>query len=81
MTDDSFTYGPIDRTHAFIQWKGTDVCMDFYCDCGVDFHIDAFFAYAIKCPSCGSIWEMPWHLFPRKVKSHDRVIAGELDEE
>jgi len=55
------------RPNAFIQWKGTDVCMDFWCECGEHSHIDAMFAYAVKCWSCGTVWEMPSHVYPRKA--------------
>lgn len=53
-------------THAFIQWKGTDVCMDFWCDCGAEGHFDGDFAYVVKCPACDQEWEMPTFVFPRK---------------
>lgn len=53
--------------HAFIQWKGTDVCMDFYCECGAHCHFDGYFAYAVKCPHCKTIWEMPCYVKPRKA--------------
>jgi len=46
------------RPNAFIQWKGTDVCMDCYCTCGEQFHIDADFAYAVQCRHCGRRFEM-----------------------
>jgi hypothetical protein len=52
-----------DRIH--IQWKGTDVCLDFYCDCGVDSHLDDYGAYAVKCPACGAIYELSG--FAKKV--------------
>lgn len=43
-----------------IQWKGTDLCMDFICpDCGTNSHHDGFFLYTIECPTCGSKWKMP----------------------
>lgn len=45
-------------TNVFIQWKGTDVCLDFHCSCGQSHHIDAYFVYNIQC-TCGKIWEMP----------------------
>lgn len=68
MTDKGFDLGAdIAETHCYIQWKGTDVCMDFRCDCGDGGHFDGYFAYAVKCPGCGAVWEMPSHLFPRKV--------------
>lgn len=53
--------------HTFLQWKGTDVCMDFHCECGAHCHFDGDFAYAVKCPHCGTVWQMPCHMFPRKA--------------
>jgi hypothetical protein len=43
----------------FVQWKGTDLCADFYCECGAHFHIDAEFVYAIKCSACGATYRVP----------------------
>jgi hypothetical protein len=61
VSDYERIYGPSEaalrgQPHAWIQWKGTDVCMDVHCKCGEHFHIDGFFAYSVKCPSCGHIW-------------------------
>ena len=42
----------------YIQWKGTDVCMDFHCMCGNSIHIDDDFVYAVKCLSCNTVWEL-----------------------
>ena len=39
--------------NATIQWKGTDVCMDIHCSCGTHSHLDAEFAYFVRCPGCG----------------------------
>ena len=44
--------------HAWIQWKGTNVCADVYCACGAHFHIDDEFAYHVKCPKCGRLYAM-----------------------
>lgn len=62
-----------EQPHAFIQWKGTDVCMDFHCECGAQCHFDGYFAYTVKCPHCSTVWEMPHHIFPRKagVMTHE----------
>ncbi len=38
--------------NAFIQWKGTDVCGDYYCTCGASWHIDSDFVYFVRCPAC-----------------------------
>lgn len=47
-----------DGPHGFIQWKGTDVCMDLYCECGCHWHIDADFAYFTRCPRCGASYKV-----------------------
>ena len=52
---------------AWVQWKGTNVCMDFHCECGAHCHFDGYFAYTVKCPHCATVWEMPTNLFPRKA--------------
>ena len=38
--------------HGWIQWKGTDVCMDVYCSCGHHGHFDGEFFYYYECPEC-----------------------------
>jgi hypothetical protein len=55
------------RPDVFIQWKGTDVCFDFNCDCGFDGHFDGYFAYQIQCPGCKAIWAMPSTVYPVKL--------------
>ena len=52
--------------YAFIQWKGTDACFDFHCECGEHNHFDGYFAYVVKCAKCSQEWEMPCILIPRK---------------
>lgn len=38
---------------GFIQWKGTDVCLDFHCPkCCTHNHYDDYFAYTIQCGGC-----------------------------
>lgn len=41
-----------DGAHGWIQWKGTDVCMDVRCLCGHQGHVDADFFYFYDCPAC-----------------------------
>ena len=48
--------------HGWIQWKGTNVCMDVYCPCGHHSHIDADFAYYVKCPNCKRVWMTNGHI-------------------
>lgn len=52
MSDDT-------RPDAFIQWKGTDACLDVYCGCGGQFHFDGYFAYELTCGRCGQTYELP----------------------
>jgi hypothetical protein len=52
-------FSPLDGAHVFIQWKGTDVCFDFYCECGAQGHYDGYFAYAALCPVCERTWKLP----------------------
>jgi hypothetical protein len=50
------------KPHGWIQWKGTDVCLDVYCACGHHGHVDAEFAYTIRCPECGQVYETNGHI-------------------
>lgn len=44
---------PEGEAHGWIQWKGTDVCMDVHCSCGTSTHLDGSFCYFIECGACG----------------------------
>jgi hypothetical protein len=67
-----FLDGPDDQEPSvFLQWKGTDVCFDFYCKCGAHCHFDGYFAYVVQCPHCLQAWEMPCKLFPREAPDAD----------
>jgi hypothetical protein len=46
----------VGKPHGWIQWKGTDVCMDVRCICGARGHIDAEFFYHYKCLACGKTY-------------------------
>lgn len=66
---------------TFVQWKGTDVCMDLYCVCGEQFHIDGFFAYAVQCPHCKRRYEMSTRVEMREMSKEENwdgcpVILG-----
>lgn len=43
---------PVGRAHGFIQWKGTDVCIDLRCECGYHGHYDGLSLYFYRCPAC-----------------------------
>lgn len=56
-----------EHSYVFLQWKGTNACFDFYCECGEHCHIDADFAYFIHCDECGRTYRMPSYLYPQEV--------------
>jgi hypothetical protein len=50
------------KPHGWIQWKGTDVCMDIHCECGAHLHIDADFLYEVRCPYCEQAYAVNGHV-------------------
>ena len=48
--------------HGWVQWKGTEVCMDIHCKCGELTHIDAEFASHVKCGKCGTVYFCNGHI-------------------
>ena len=45
-----------DGPAGWIQWKGTDVCIDIHCKCGAHLHFDGEFMYYIECSECGTLY-------------------------
>ena len=64
------------KPHAFIRWKGTSVCADVYCRCGVSGHIDADFFYFYKCPGCGQMYRTGWYVDLYPVESVPETASG-----
>lgn len=62
---------PKGKTNVFLQWKNIKVCFDFTCECGAEGHYDGFFAQRIRCPMCGTVWDMPSTVYPRRVEDGD----------
>lgn len=71
-----------DNQHKFanpsgwIQWKGTDVCADIHCDCGAHYHIDASFAYYVRCPACKGIFALSGHIELLKLSGEELEKFG-----
>lgn len=65
--------------NAFIQWKGTDVCMDAYCICGVSLHIDDDFAYFLKCLSCGRVYEVGVYVKLYEIAAEDATCEPRFE--
>jgi len=57
--------------HGWLQWKGTDVCMDIHCVCGCDSHVHGDFCYHVKCPKCGRIYFCNGHIEFIEVETHN----------
>jgi len=56
----------------FVQWKGTDVCGDFRCTCGLLSHIcGAEFMYSIRCGRCGKRFAIQHTLFLLECKDDE----------
>ena len=63
----------------FIQWKGTEVCLDFTCACGQSGHLDGGFAYYVQCPSCEATYQMGTQVIAKRVVGDLNVPAKVLD--
>lgn len=48
--------------HGWIQFKGTDLCMDVHCKCGQLTHVDGSFCYHVKCGACGTVYMINGHV-------------------
>ena len=47
------------KSNGWIQWKGTDACIDIYCSkCNNRDHIDGTFLYFYTCPECGTVYAL-----------------------
>lgn len=57
-----------DQPHGWVQWKGTDVCMDVHCKCGELTHADGNFCYHVKCGACGTVYMVNGHVEFIEVK-------------
>jgi hypothetical protein len=68
---------PVTPSYGWVQWKGTDVCMDIHCVCGAFGHVDADFVYSLKCGSCGRKYATGQNIklieldTPELLKAHD----------
>ena len=55
-----FDFAANAESNVFIQWKVTNACTDFHCECGSYAHVcDALFMFQIRCRDCGVVWEVP----------------------
>lgn len=64
----------MDETSVFVQWKGTEACLDLHCLCGYHGHFDGLFAYFVGCGQCGRVYEMP-HTFTLTPVDKDEPLV------
>lgn len=57
LEEEVISFSRSEDPHGWIQWKGTDVCIDIHCKCGEISHYDGEFMYHVKCPECKTIYE------------------------
>ena len=72
-----------DRNYAFLQWKGTQVCMDLYCVCGEQWHLDEDFTYAVRCPHCRRVFKVEPYVRIHEVPEdevHSEIIEADPGE-
>lgn len=48
----------IPMPRGWIQYKGTEICIDIHCNCGNSSHFDGDFAYALRCPHCSKVFAL-----------------------
>jgi hypothetical protein len=70
------------KPFGWIQWKGTNVCMDVHCSCGALTHVDAEFFYRFQCPECGSKFAVGQNvlmipLTDEQASGFDDFVVGE----
>ena len=63
----------------FIQWKGTSVCLDFTCPCGVGGHVDAWFAYHLRCTACGAVFQMGTQVIAKRLPDGQAPEGAVID--
>lgn len=69
--------GPFEgEPSTFIQWKGTDVCMDLDCVCGFHSHRDRDFCYSVKCPGCDQIWRLGTQVQLVRITPEQSEVLG-----
>ncbi|SKX81211.1 Uncharacterised protein [Mycobacteroides abscessus subsp. bolletii] len=64
--------------YGWIQWKGTQVCIDLYCSCGACGHLDVDFMYQVKCESCGQHYAVGKRVVLAPMSAED--AAAEMDQ-
>lgn len=68
------------KPYGWIQWKGTDACIDVNCVCGALTHIDADFAYLIQCGECKRVFWPTAFIKLVELTGDDLKLANECND-
>lgn len=62
---------------GWIQWKGTDVCIDIHCSCGCLSHYDGDFMYSIICLKCKQAYIVGQNvaLYPLSIEQVELITS------
>ena len=75
--DDQLSYPQL-----FLQWKGIEICADFWCSCGKSAHVcGEMFVYRIQCGSCGKVFALPSTVELVEVADDDPTVTKRLTTE
>lgn len=64
----------LERPFGWIQWKGTNVCIDLHCECGAHGHVDAEFLYFVRCEDRETAEQMATHLLEPRVPKQSTLF-------
>lgn len=68
---------PKPEAWAYIQWAGTDVSLDIACvNCHQVGHFDGYFAYELRCSSCGQLHKLDAMIGYRTIDDDKRDMTN-----
>lgn len=65
-----------DKPHGWVQWKGTDVCIDLHCPCGYHGHVDATFFYTYRCHGCKKVYAVGMNVALIEITPEQQAALG-----
>jgi len=69
---------PADSPRGWIQYKGTDICVDLHCACGTHGHYDGDQMYFVRCKDCGRRYGVSQNVLLVEL-TDDVADAAEVD--
>ena len=66
------------KPHGWIQFKGSDLCMDIHCKCGEITHVDGEFIYFVECRKCSTVYELNGHI--ELIERTDNIEGAKISD-